>query len=392
MRTFLRQIEPSNFLLFICFSGKVTLNLQEVSIEYIQVLCLINTFWRELTMKTMSFIKIVAIAVLILTSLNIVGCGGGGGDVPSLSGTYVRAGIMDVAQNQSWAAVGEATYLSGGTGTLNYKHSAFGPIEGLKIAYAIDKTGVLGETISMPGAAGETTNGSVTADNRVMIVIDDDEDDGLVGLEVGIHLGSARSDPSGKIYHYMGYRGQASGGVNFTAYGGIASFNSDGSGQVVGDDFSVQFFYTIGDEGRLSVEHALFGGTGAMTSDKTVLAISDYNAADNVVGLHVGIKQSSGMSVSNLKGAYHLFLLASSGVNRADTARVEFDGAGKAVLSDFIDFQTIPGTYSVSEDGAFELITDVASWKGAVRENGEFFSAVDSVPPDSSMILGIAQW
>lgn len=340
-------------------------------------------------MKTMSFVKLVAIAVLILASLNIVGCGRSD-EGPSLSGTYVRAGIMDVAQSQSWAAVGEATYLRDRTGTLNYNHSAFGPIAGLRIAYTLDKTGVLGETISMPGAAGETTNGAVTADNHVMVVIDDDEDDELVGLEVGIHLSSAKVDPSGNIYHYMGYRSQASGGPSSTTYSGIASFNSDGSGQVVGDGFSVPFIYTIGNEGRLSVEHDLVGGTGAMTSDKTVLAISDYDAADNVVGLHVGIKKRSGMTVSDLKGAYHFFFLVSSGGDRADTARVEFDGAGNALLSDFT--HAITGTYSVSEDGAFELITDFDSWKGAVRENGKFFVAVDSVPPNDSMILGIAQW
>ena len=344
-------------------------------------------------MKHASVVNTIAVAGLALVILAATGCSGGGNDGANLTltGTYQRAGIMDIAQNQSWAALGEAEYSSIGTGTLKYAHSAFGPIEGLSIAYGLSENGTLDETITMPGAAGETTNGAVTNDKRVMVVIDDDEDDDLVGLEVGIHLTSENVGPDGNQFFYMGYRAQAQGAETET-YSGIAVFNSDGSGQVIGNNVAQDFTYTRGGQGKLTITNLFVGGQGAMTADKTVMALADNNATDNIVGLQIGIKKSSGMSVSDLKGTYHLFFLSSRGDGHADTAVADFDGAGNLTLSDFIHLQTLSGTYTISAEGALEIVTTLASWQGAVRENGKFFAATDTVQPYVSMILGVAQW
>ena len=344
-------------------------------------------------MKHASIVNTIAVACLALGIFAAIGCssdGNGGADL-TLTGTYERAGIMDVAQNQSWAALGEAEYSSIGIGTLKYTHSAFGPIEGLSIAYDLAENGALAETVTMQGAAGETTNGAVTNDKRIMVVIDDDEDDGLVGLEVGLHLTSENVGPDGNQFFYMGYRAQAQGAETET-YNGVAVFNPDGSGQVVGNNVAQDFTYTSGGQGKLTITNPFVGGQGAMTSDKTVMALADYNVTDNIVGLQIGIKKSSGMSVSDLKGTYHLFFLSSWGDGHADTAVADFDGAGNLILRDFIHLQTLPGTYTISAEGALEIVTTLASWQGSVRENGEFFAATDPVPPYVSMMVGVAQW
>jgi hypothetical protein len=354
----------------------------------------------------------LALAICLIAAVfTFTGCGGGGGGNSegelTLSGKYLRGGVIKAGATSAWAALGEADYLTDGTGTLKYTHSAFGPLEGLTIVYGLDVIGTLLETVSVPGAGGATSNGAITADKQVMLIIDDEEEDGLRGIEMGIHLTSQSINPGGDYIH-LGYYDSVAGS-NPMAIHSLATFNGDGTGTEIYENSSqsgsvnIPFTYTVGEEGRLSVQSSLPGRDGvtlqgATASDKSVIVLVDNDPAEGVVGVEVAVKKSSAMSVASLQGKYHFFILGSIRGTSADTALIDFDGAGNAVLSGFGTIQAdIPATYTVADDGTFELTAkltmETVTWKGGVRADGSMFAAADSVPGVSvGVIVGLAQW
>jgi hypothetical protein len=346
----------------------------------------------------------VTFAVIIGGAFLITGCGGGNdGKDLTLSGIYYRGGVVKVGADSAWAALGVAEYKTNGTGILSYAHSAFGPMTGLTIAYSLDSVGTLKENISFSGVTGETTNGAVTADKKFMVVIDDDLEDGMRGLEAAILLSpdSDRIDPTGD-YFQVGYYDLSSGNSPVALHS-VATFNGDGTGVRVYEssdqtaEASHPFTYTVGAGGRLTFGYERAGKEaltllGAVTSDKSVLGFVDNDTVDGVVGIEVGIRKSSGKSVSSVRGRYHFFTISATGGTVTRTAVIDFDGAGNAIVTGLSGLDIGPVVYTVAADGGLLLTANSVSWKGALRGDNSMFAVASVEASHVSLLIGIAEW
>ena len=186
------------------------------------------------------------------------------------------------------------------------------------------------------------------------------------------------------------------------------SFNGDGTGEILFEAAgipisTIPFTYSLDKYGTFVTDYTLpdgtvSGGAGIVRADTAVLAGTDDDPTDDVAGLEVAIKKSSGKTNASLNGEYASVGFHSdadgTGAGTGMTNTV-FDGDGSGTLeivSSAFGSLSVSFTYSVNDDGTFTheyTLPDntVSSGLGVFSSDDSIIALVDDDPADG--IIGI---
>lgn len=329
------------------------------------------------------------------------GGNGDGGDNDSndfLNGTYRMNHFAD-SNGSMWNQINQVVF--DGNGSLDWE-----------IVYDSDgDTGSGSGTyeIAADGTITDPEDGIVSPDGSIFSMVDTDptDDDTEIFLGIGVEM-STDMDVS-KLdgnYTICQIRRDA-GGTNTSRI----SIGFDGAGVIAGlieadsDDPGpydpISGTYTVAGNGTMGMvlQGITKDFTGIVSPDGNIFVILDTETPnDTEVLMMVGIKESSGMSVSSLSGDYQLNTFSGDSPGASTwTGRIDgtFDGAGTVsahILAESDDPNpTDPPdmAYTVADDGT--LVLDGIT--GIVAPDGDSFIIVDtdSEGSDVMLMIGIAK-
>jgi hypothetical protein len=160
-----------------------------------------------------------------------------------------------------------------------------------------------------------------------------------------------------------------------------------------GDTSSGSGAYSVADDGELTIDGQ--DAKGIVSADGNIFTLVDSDATDEDLSLHIGVKQSTGLSNSTLSGTYTMCEYGTDPEPWAGRIELTFDGSGNFTWQQIADSNgdtnSGSGTYSVASDGEITIIGRDTT--GMVSADGNIFSLVDTnaADEDLSFHLGIKQ-
>jgi len=327
----------------------------------------------------------------------------------SFNGSYLTVGYhSDPSGIGAGAALADLTFDGAGNGTLVYMGSLPPPIP---FTYSVAPDGTVQHSATLPDGTTSTGSGIVRGDGTVVAMVDNDPADGIVGMEVGVKASAGMSNASlSGDYVSVGYHGSPVAGSAGTALLEL-TFDGAGGGTVTytgtaQEDFTTSLTYDVLDSGVFSHASVLpdgtrIAGTGAVSASGDVLILTDNDPADDLVGIEVAVKKSSGMGNGSLRGKYVSvgFHSGPDGSQAgAGVLELNFLGDGNGILSysgsargDF----TASFTYAVAGDGTFRQTTtlpdgSILAGSGIVSPDGSVVAMVDRDAADGVVGIDIA--
>ncbi len=228
---------------------------------------------------------------------------------------------------------------------------------------------------------GQDAVGIVSASGNTFILVDTDASNDDLSLHVGIKQSSGLSNSTlSGTYTICEY------GTDPDRWTGRIEFTSDGAGNLTwqqiadtnGDTGSGSGTYSVADDGGLTI-----GGqdaVGIVSASGNTFILVDTDASNDDLSLHVGIKQSTGLSNSVLSGTYTMCEYGTDPDRWTGRIEFTFDGAGNLTWQQIADSNgdtgSGSGTYSVADDG--ELTINGQDAIGIVSADGNTFILVDT--------------
>lgn len=253
-------------------------------------------------------------------------------------------------------------------------------------------------------------DGQIVAGNARGIISDDDNMILLAELGKGKLLGEGlaiktASGLSNAVLDGIYVIGQ--GGVNLSGGGWVgrftATFDGAGNGNIHCDDMTngcaftdLPLTYTVNPlTGQVSDS---LGQQGMVTADGKVFSLVDFNAADNIISLLVGMKKAAG-GLSNATGAGK-FIAATFGISEThgpwtDIFQLKLNGKGGGSATELYTSwppltPTHPVQYTIGADGALVFDPSGANVQGIAMENGQGFMVIDTATVgESSLTIGL---
>ena len=342
--------------------------------------------------------------IFLFISFVCFGCGGGDSDgdgngntLDALAGTYFLHLFADTGSG-NWNQMNEVDFDGAGNLDASIVYDSSGGSGTYSGTYAI----AADHTFSFTGTDVE---GIVSPNGNMMITIDTDPTDSdtemLVGAAAAASTGSDATLLNG-TYTLCQIRHD---GVSFKASRLSAAFDGSGSftGTVAADSDdgpgtvgALTGTYTIAANGRLDMAITGLAKSfdGFVAPDGESLVIIDDDD-DGEILLMVGVKASSGNTLSSMNGTYEVHVFGGDGGTAwATLADATFNGSG--VLSTVIvadsdnDLTTPPDrSYTVGDDGS--LIIGTTNERGMVSPSGNIFVAGDAEDTDTevSILIGV---
>jgi len=356
-----------------------------------------HLLWRLCTI--FFFISFVAIGCSSSSSDN----DNGGSNLDLLNGTYYLSLFADTGSG-NWNQMNKVDF--DGAGNLDaatvYDSADMYDSSGNTINYsgpydiAADRTFTFTET---------DIKGVLSSDGNMMTTIDTDASDS----DKEISIGAAVAESTGKddtlligtytlcqIRHDGAAMKASRINVTFDGAGSLTGTVADDSDDGPGTEDALTGTYSVAANGRLDMSITglpkTFDGSVAPDGDSLVI-IDDDN--DGEVLLMVGVKASTGKTVSSLNGTYqvHVFGGDDSGA-WASLVDATFDGNGilsaVPIAASDNDLTAPPDrSYSVEGDGA--LTIGMTNEKGMISPSGDIFVVGDASNTDSevSIVIGV---
>ena len=222
----------------------------------------------------------------------------------SLTGEYVSVGFHSDANGaEPGAGVTATTFDGSGNGTFELViHSSFDPVT-IPFSYVVSSDGTFTHNYTLPDETVSSGKGIAGADGSILFSVDSDPADGIVGIEVAIKKSSGMSNASVKgTYVSVGYHSNAAGTLAGTDEG-IMIFDGAGNGMIIYEGGSlfpspltIPFTYSVSDDGTITHSYQVPGntassGTGIVSADGTMIASTDNDASDDLIGVEFAIKK-----------------------------------------------------------------------------------------------------
>jgi hypothetical protein len=354
-----------------------------------------HLLWRLCTI--FFFISFVAIGCSSSSSDN------GNGNHDSLYGTYylsLFADSTDVNYNQ----MNKVNFDGAGNLEAGAVYDSASPYD--SGGDTIDYTGAY--DIAADGTftfTGTDIKGILSSDGNMMITVDPDPTDSDNEISIGAAIKAATNAGNSLLNGkytlcQIRYDGEAMKAsritITFDGAGSLTGTVADDSDDGPGTEDALTGTYSVAANGRLDMSITglpkTFDGSVAPDGDSLVI-IDDDN--DGEVLLMVGVKASTGKTVSSLNGTYqvHVFGGDDSGA-WASLVDATFDGNGTLsavpIAASDNDLTAPPDrSYSVEGDGA--LTIGMTNEKGMISPSGDIFVVGDASNTDSevSIVIGV---
>ena len=221
-----------------------------------------------------------------------------------LTGEYVSVGFhTDGNGADPGAGVTTTTFDGAGNGTLALEiHSAFDPVT-VPFTYEVSSDGTFVYDYTLPDETESAGLGIANSDGSILFSVDNDPADGILGIEVAIKKSSGMSNASLKgTYMTVGYHSNADGTVAGTD-DAIMIFDGAGNGMIIYEggslfptSLSIPFTYSVSDDGTITHTYQMpdettSSGTGIVSPDGTMIASTDNDATDHLIGVEFAIKK-----------------------------------------------------------------------------------------------------
>jgi outer membrane protein assembly factor BamB len=229
-------------------------------------------------------------------------------------------------------------------------------------------------TLSSHGSVGQ-----ITSNGMFFATADTSWADGHISMQLGIKKPSGTSKSTLQGDYIMCEFGMDTDpwtgrlALNFNSTTG-ASFQTleDSNGDIVSASKQP---YSVNSDGTVSAH----GMSGVVSKDGSLFVMSD-TVPDGDLSLHLGLRKSSGMSNSRLKGQYQMVEYGAGLGPARWTSRslLDFDGAGNVTWQPVASSGDLPapgnGTYNVASDGKLTALGRL----GVVSADGSVFALVDT--------------
>lgn len=220
-----------------------------------------------------------------------------------------------------------------------------------------------------------------------------------LSIHVGIKKSSGMTNASISGNFIMCEYGTDSGIENPQPWTGrlLLNFGGNGNGtfQQLADSNngtlgSGSFIYAVSSDGKVSVDSGKY--YGIVSADGKMFVIVDTNKTDSDLDLsiHVGIKESSGMSKSSLIGTFIMCEYGRDPERWTGRLELTFDGNEGGTFQQLDDSRGYKNsgelTYTVADDGT---VTIDGKYSGILSADGNMFVIVDTDKSDTDLSIHV---
>ncbi|MDJ0819176.1 MAG: hypothetical protein QNJ58_23395 [Desulfobacterales bacterium] len=296
-----------------------------------------------------------------------------------------------------------ATFLGDGTGNYSELANSIDSPGFGTIIYDLSFDGSLVATLTDDFLDVSNYNGILSPDNNILAVADTEFGyQNPIEIDVGIKRSNGLTN-SILNDEYTGARISSGPSTALISY----TFNGDGSGTfgflAPADDSPPEGFQYIVDpdgDGELSIiEPNQIASQGIVSGDGAVVSLVDTEFGGDFIDMAVLIKNGSGLSAADIEGEYigvgYGVLIGDGPEPETTVWSITADGIDNIKFAIQKNSNGSEGTldtsYTVEPNGLLRIeLPDDQFYSGAVSENGDIFTFVDTNDNDNFIEMGVA--
>ena len=285
--------------------------------------------------------------------------------------------------------------------------SGSGPDDGT-FSYDLRFDGSLSVTLTDDLSNETIFDGILNPDNNILAIADTDFSGYPDSIEIDVAMKkSSKLSNVLRNGEYIGVRISDFGFNPFTALTTM-TFDGDNSGNfsvVAASDDSLNsgpFTYSVGSDGEVTItvdDLVSAASRGFVSGDGSVITLADTDGFDRIIDNTVLIKTGSGLSAADIEGEYigvgYGVLIGDGPEPETTVWSITADGIDNIKFAIQKNSNGSEGTldtsYTVEPNGLLRIeLPDDQFYSGAVSENGDIFTFVDTNDNDNFIEMGVA--